>query len=249
MKKLLAALALLFVCSPISAQILSRSRHYEDLGVCNATKQGRVTIITDAASDGQCSGDGTGFATCWCKDGSWVSNPELSAVDLSSYALLAGADFTGPVSVTLGNDDAFVVTGADGATLSVECDEGDCAVGASAFSVADGYFSAAGFNGGAYTQLSASDEYTSIYGNDGAGIESFLQIDSATGVMTLYSDAPLTIKGCTFHGTLSDYSGIATPTECDTFFDLTLHVPCFYNGSNWLSVTDGTTGCTATPPE
>ena len=56
------------------------------------------------------------------------------------------------------------------------------------------------------------------------------------------------VQGCADYGPLVSYATIGNPIECDKFFDTTLHIPCFYNGTDWKSVIDGTTTCTATTP-
>lgn len=71
---------------------------------------------------------------------------------------------------------------------------------------------------------------------------------SSTSVLAARADAT-SIHGCWDYGRLTSSASIGSPAECDKFFDTSTHVPCFYNGTAWKSVIDGTTTCTAVDPE
>lgn len=107
--------------------------------------------------------------------------------------------------------------------------------------------------------VSVTDATTSFVVSDGLaefqvsdGIENFivLDMDANVGFFGLTGffggeSGSVRIQGCSAYGARADYSGIATPAECDTFYDTTIHAPCHYNGTAWKSMLDGTTDCTS----
>lgn len=47
-----------------------------------------------------------------------------------------------------------------------------------------------------------------------------------------------TIQHCSDYGPLADFSTIGNPIECDRYYDLTLNLPCFYDGTGWKCAAD-----------
>lgn len=173
------------------------------LGVTAAT-----TIGTDITTGGDL--DVTGNSTL------------TGTLDVTGTSTLAGlltavgADFSGPVSVTLGDDDSFSITGLDGSEITLECEGGACEL----------------------TMVSPED-ITIGNGEDGS-----IQVPFG-GDIWINGESATMVQGCFDYGSLASYESISSPNECDRFYDDTINAPCYYNGTAWKSVLDGTTDCTA----
>jgi len=118
---LIAVAALVLAGStPVEAQIPYRTMSQLNGDLSTACAAGNITyqlvIVTDAASSTDCStgsGDGTTPSVCWCIDGAFAALSAATSADLSAYAPLAGADFTGPVTapnMSFGDGSAYVLS-------------------------------------------------------------------------------------------------------------------------------------------
>ena len=149
---------------------------------------------------------------------------------LAAYALLAGADFTGPVTIT---PSAAGVFSFDDLAFSAELESQTDDYAAS-------YQCVVVPGDGASCTTSVTSGTSTATVSQGTGSYS---IEANT--IELGAEEKVTINQCSSFGPHADYSTISNEAECDSFFDTTLHIPCFYNGSAWKSAIDGTTDCTS----
>jgi hypothetical protein len=123
---LLITLALLMVGAPLHAQL--QPVEIGQLPACNpATNQGLVFSVKDGEDSTDCSTGRGGFpVVCLCSASGW-SFLAGAPQDLSGYAEVSGADFTGPLSVTLGPNDSFTLVGSDTAQhIGLTCVDSVC---------------------------------------------------------------------------------------------------------------------------
>lgn len=262
MKKLLVVLACLIFPFPAFAEVIGKGQIAGSLNICKSSRNGRLAVVvdTDDNSDVIDGGGSTpSFAICKSEDGgstwNWKRIGLITSLDDyvrynstgekiitisgngSSFSIVAGIDnfIKDPSSFYLASDEAAIFTegvfsaearlhgGGPGPKITLDATTGDAAIKSSTVTIesADG-------GSGVYVQDGSV--------NIGSGVANVV-LDEATGSFS--------VIGCIDYGKLADYSTIAIGKECDKFFDLTLHVPCFYNGTAWKSVIDGTTTCTA----
>lgn len=195
----------------------------------------------------------------------------ISNVDLSAYVLVTKAGQQSVTATGAGNDITLTTAASGDDLIFATGDDWTAAIGglvnftpAESFTVTttvgDINLNAADTFKGKGSGSAATPYVYAIPDQAGAcnGDESFCFYVEPSGITMLAEEKPVLtinsvvgitvptkVQGCTSYGAKAAYESIATPVECDTFFDTTLHVPCFYNGTAWKSAIDGTTDCTS----
>jgi len=211
---------------------------------CGAEQENHIFVIVDASSSSDCdsTGGGSTNALCMCDGGSMKA--VAGSASIADYVPITKAGQQSITATGAGNDvtlvaaddvlvtpaDDFVVTPTAGsATLN--------AVGAGedvSLVAADDII------------LTATDALTITAASGTLAATTTFAVDAAGGTDELgIAEGFVGIMGCNNYGPLADYSSIATPGECDVFFDTTLHASCEYNGTGWVKVADGSTACTS----
>lgn len=244
MKKLTIALIAFLIPTFLSAQIISRTRTFSQLGTCS--KDGEIKIITDAASAGTCAGGGTSLAACWCDLGtaSWISTP-LPAAALGSYVPVTKA---GQQTITAtGVDNDITLTAPDTIVLSI--------AGLSSLVASSG-----GDNFALFTSGATNSELNISAGNDADGLDTaalslYSEDDAATFTMELSNTGPkLSAEQSTGLVTVSRAGFRISPTAAPTvacaggtegtlYLDSDTHLLCVCNGTGYVQVADGSTAC------
>lgn len=266
MKKLICLISLVvFACAlpalaanPFLAEQRNGSIKKAELPTCESKIEGASFSVNDCVSTVSCATTATpGFVvrmTCDYTGSAWAWRPlgsTVGATDLSAYAPLAGADFTGPVSVTTSPSNSWSVNDAEfEAWAHLAVDEDTITGTVSCLFEDDG-----GPDGECKMQATNSDGFgasVSMYPGSVSvqastvSNSAFASIDGNAGIMSFTATNSIGIQGCDNWGPRANYSTISDPAECDTFFDTTLHAPCYYNGATfaWVLFSDGLTECT-----
>ena len=249
-RRILISAAILTLCASVAvAQLPVRTVSGLPTALCTSGElEDHLFAVSDGDSAGDCStGGGSTLVICACDGGTLRA---ANSPDLSAYAPLAGADFTGPVSVTTSPSNSWSVNDAEfEAWAHLAVDEDTITGTVSCLFEDDG-----GPDGECKMQATNSDGFgasVSMYPGSVSvqastvSSSAFASIDGNAGIMSFTATNSIGIQGCDNWGPRANYSTISGAAECDTFFDTTLHIPCFYNGSAWVSALDGSTACTA----
>lgn len=187
--------------------------------------------VRDCASVADCTSSGTVTVRLQCTSTGWVAQNYVS-VDLSAYAALAGAAFTGPITVISSGDsvDQFLVDLTDTTNNDSRVE----------------------------IQGQASDDYAQFQvdaTSNGIKTATFLMSDTGFSLNAFGADPEVVaienaalLMGCAFYGSFSGPTALnvacGAPTECDMFYDNDADKQlCVCNGTAWTRTVDATTPC------
>lgn len=194
--------------------------------------ENQIYVVTDGDTVIDCtSGGGTVAALCVCDDGVFAPLAGADATDLTAYVLktLAGQQ---SITATGAGNDITLSTLASGDDIIVQAgDDISLESGAAGATAVIGATSAGLFSPDGDTEVSAEDGQIRLYVQDG-------------DIGLIIDDNGIIVKEM-----LRIHRDTTPPATCDgtteggLYLDSDTHLLCVCNGTGWVQVADGTTGC------